>query len=256
MRKLVLGLVFIGLMASRGQGADRKDQLFKAWEKAQRGIRSLVVQFILERKNRCFDEQEKSEGTLRLLRTPDGKLFGSYQLTEPGVKNRRAQKQSWLLSGGSVYLLDRGQKTALRFTPAAGDLLRFLAKYSYPFVLLLDRKLAEEKYHLDVVRQDQWYTYLMIKPKHVKQCGWLPETFGRGRVVLSNKGSKTVPVDMPVQLWFEAPDSPYTFTIKAWRWNAPDAPRREEFVRPEDRPGWKVHDISQLWGVISGKERL
>jgi hypothetical protein len=58
-----------------------------------------------------------------------------------------------------------------------------------------------------------------------------------------NNASEWVPKDMPRQLWYT--DShlwQYTFEIKRWRMNSADAPKREEFVKPEDRPGWEVSD--------------
>jgi hypothetical protein len=33
-----------------------------------------------------------------------------------------------------------------------------------------------------------------------------------------------------------------THDIRSWRFNADDAPTIEDFRRPEDRPGWRVHE--------------
>ena len=137
-------------------------------------------------------------------------------------------------------MLYHDQRVALRFDPEAGDLLGFLQRYFNPFVLLLDRKRAEEKHDLEVVKQDEWYVYLSVKPKQVKRYGWFSDTFREGRVVLMNKASEVVPKDMPRQLWYTDGNRAYIVEVKAWRLNAADPPKLEEFAKPEDRPGWRV----------------
>jgi hypothetical protein len=214
----------------------RQDELFASWEQAQRTIRSLVVEFSFERSDPNFGETEKCAGTVRLIRTPKGELFGSYEL---GEKQKTGGRRLWngLLNGGLVYLLDYDKKRAMKFDPASSDLRGFLEKYFSPFVVLLDRKHAEKNCRLQVIKQDEWYTYLSVTPKQLKRSGWLS-----GRAVFMNQDSEGVPKNMPRQLWYQEPSGQeYKFNIKAWRLNAADAPKLEEFQRPEDRPGWLVY---------------
>ena len=108
-------------------------------------------------------------------------------------------------------------------------------------MLLLDRHHALEKCKLEVIEQDESFTYLAVTPKQVKRQGWFPDLMERGGVVLTNKDSETVPKDMPRRLSYVSPDrSEYKYDIKSWKLNDDDAPKPEEFKRPEDRPGWKV----------------
>ena len=105
-----------------------------------------------------------------------------------------------------------------------------------------------------MVKQDDWYTYLVVKPKNVRRFGWLPDRFQDGRVVLMNKASDTVPQDMPRQLWYTDGINDYTFEIKSWRLNPVDSLKLEEFAKPEDRPGWKVLGWNKFQaGDISGE---
>jgi hypothetical protein len=120
------------------------------------------------------------------------------------------------------------------------DLRELAEKHWNPFVLLLDRKRAEEKCKLEIIKRDEWYTCLAVKPKQGKRTGWLPDNFLEGRVVLMNTASDRIPKDMPRQLWHTSGGREYTFTIRSWRLNAADGPKVEEFVRPHDLPGWKV----------------
>ncbi len=105
---------------------------------------------------------------------------------------------------------------------------------------LLDRKRAEEKCHIEVVKQDEWYTYLAVKQKQVKRSVWFPDPFHEGQAVLMNKASEKVPKDMPRQLWYTNGTQKCIFEIKLWQLNPAEAPKLEEFREPEDRPGWEV----------------
>jgi len=248
MRAFLGSLLVVGLAASADR-ADRRDQLYASWQEAQRGVKSLVVEFTRETRDPIFKERQKAEGAFRLIRTPKGEVFASYEIVEPEAKGDKQERWSGLLHNGTVYLLDHDKKTAIRFEQTGGDLWRFLEKYFNPFVLLLDQKRAGEKCQIEVVQQDEWYTYLAVKPKQVKPFGWFPDTFHEGRAVLMNKASEAVPKDMPRRLWYTNGIREYTFEIKGWRLNAAEAPKLEKFARPEDRPGWKVGE----WPFQSNK---
>ena len=237
--RLPLGcLVAVAAVTARVGGAERQDQLFESWEQAQRGVKSLVVNFTLERKDPAFGRREQSEGTLLLIRTSKGEVFASYEVVSK--KPMAEERLSCLLHKGSIYLLKHGSKTAIKIEAEDGDLPRFLERYFNPFVLLLDKKRAVEKCNLEVVKQDEWYTYLVVKPKQVRRYGWFPDSFHEGQVVLMNKTGEDVPKDMPKQLWYTDGTEEYTFEIKLWKLNAVDAPKAEEFMHPRDRPDWKV----------------
>lgn len=180
-------LLAIGFVVAFADGSDRQDQLFAAWEQAQRSIRSLVVEFTLETKDSLFGEHQKADGMFRLPRTQKGALFASCKVVEKKAEGDKPGQTSGLLHDGSIYLLNHDSKTAIRFEPESGDVQGFLEKYFNPFVLLLDRKHAAEKCKLEVVKQDEWYTYLAVKPKQVRKYVWFPDTFHEGRAVLMNR---------------------------------------------------------------------
>jgi hypothetical protein len=249
MRPLMGSLLIVSVGLACTDAADRKDQLFASWQEAQRDLKSLVVQFTLETNDPIHNERHKADGTFRLIRTPKGEVFASYDFPGSKAKDGKQEQCSGLLCHGAVYLLNHDHNTAIRFQLAEGDLMEFLERCFNPFVLLLDRKRAEEKCRLEVVKQDQRYTYLAVKRKQVKRYGWFPDTFSEGRAVLMDKSSDSIPKDMPVQLWYTDDTGQYTFWIKAWRMNGLDAPKAEEFLSPADRPGWEVQD----W-PLSGKK--
>jgi hypothetical protein len=234
-------LLVVGLIGTCARGDDRLDQLFTSWQEAQRDVKSLVVEFTLETWDPVFKERDKAEGAFRLLRTPKGEVFVSFEMTQKEVR------VSALLNGGAVYLLDHGKKTALRIEFTEVELRQCLEQWFSPFGLLLDRKHAEDEYKLEIVKQDDSCTYLAMKPKQVKRSGWFAGvTVREARATLMNKASPEIPKDMPRQLWYSngVSKSESTVNVKAWRLNAADVPKMEEFARPEDRPGWKVAEFS------------
>jgi hypothetical protein len=233
-------LVALVSFTAFAEGVSRRDELFESWEKAQRGVRSLVVEFTLETRDPVYNTWDKTTGTLRLLRTRTGKILASYEVIAKKPKEEKPERSSGLLNGGSIYLLNHDNKHAMRFEPAGGDVRGFLETYFNPFVVLLDRKHALETFEVKVVKKDEWYTYLALKPR-VKPTTW-SNGFNEGRVALLNKASEGVPKDMPVQLWYADSFCQRIFKIKVWRMNA-DALKEEEFAKPEDRPGWLVVDF-------------
>jgi hypothetical protein len=199
-------LLIVGFIVA--VGVDRQDQLFASWQEAQGSVKSLVVQFTLETTDRVFAERRKAEGTFRLIRTPKGEVYAFYEITQANSKGAKQERWSGLLNNGRVYLLHHDKKRAIPFEPT--ELRCFLEQYFNPFVLLLDQKRAREKCQVQVIKQDEWYTYLSVKPKQVQR-------FQEGRAVLMNKDSDAVPKNMPRQLWYTDGGCEYTFDIKAWR---------------------------------------
>lgn len=236
----LFGISLVALMVMHVQRANRQEQLFASWQEAQRTAKSLVIQFTLITRDPIFEEGEKAEGTLRLICTADGNILGSYEITPPKIKNYNPDQLSAILYKGIGYVLNHDKKTAFRMEPADADLRQFLEEYFNPFVTLTDEEHAKQKCYLEVTKQDERYTYLSMKPKDPKSYGWLEADYHQARAVLMNKASETVPKDMRCQLWYTDGRRSYTFEIKSWRLNAADAPKPDEFIRPEDRPGWQV----------------
>ena len=216
------------------------DELFVGCEQVQRRAESLVVEFHLEAKELGFNTREAAADVFRLVRSPTREL---YAITPERPTGETKGRWSGLLNGGRMYLLDPDKRTAIRFAaPAADELPQFLETYSNPFAVLLDRTRADAKNRLELVKQDEWYTYVTVTPRQVKRNGWQPDRFHEGRAVFMAKDSQAVPKEMPRQLWYTDGTSEHVFDIKAWRLNPDDGPKVEEFTKPEDRPGWEVVD--------------
>jgi hypothetical protein len=238
MRPTFASLLAIVVSASGAPAADRLDELFASWEKAQAGVQSLVVEFTLETKD-VFDETKRAKGSFRLVRTPNGDVCACYELVPVDKAGGKVGRDNFLLKNRSVYSMDYDKKKAVHLATVDGDLQPFLERWFNPFVILLDRKRADAKCELKVVKQDEWYTYLTAKQKYPRTSVWEP-TFQQCGIVFLNKATATVPRDMPLRLITNTGGSQTVFDIKSWRVNAPDGPKPEEFTKPENRPDWEV----------------
>jgi hypothetical protein len=225
-------------------GEARQEQLFRSWEKAKADTRSLVVEFTREQTSRVRGTNAKFQGTARLLRTAKGELLASYTLVSADKPGKPAF--TGLLVGGTLYLLDPGQKMAVRIEPANGDVRLYLEENFNPCALLLDEKRARTGQRCGIGRLDQSYTYIDVNPRPSDGGA-----FQRARAVFMNTDGDGVPNDMPRQLWYQdAAGDSYTFDIRRWKANAADGPKAEEFTRPEDRPGWQVSEsVPWPWGA-------
>jgi hypothetical protein len=245
--QILFGCVMVVCASGAAPPAGPLDELFAGWGAARGKAESLAVEFALETWDRALDERVKAKGTFRLIRTKGGEVLASYEVVRQGRKGKEGERVSILLTGKSVYFLDHDKNTATRFESPNGAHGLFLEEYVNPFVVLLDRERAEASCTLKVVKQDDWYTYLSVKPKKVKRRSWLsPVLFHEGRVVLTRKGSVSVPKGMPRQMWYANGLTEYRLDVKSWRLNGTDAPKPEEFARPEDRPDWEVKAPSSL----------
>ena len=232
--------IFVG--ASMAPAADRLDELFASWEKAQVGIQSLVVEFTLETPDWIDNTTELSHGSFRLLRSPKKESCASYDIRTEGTDGKQVH-ESGLLIDRSIYVLHHGTKQATRSDFAAGELQPFLEKWFHPTVILLDRKRTEEKWNLEVVKKDEWYTYLVMTTKqsnHSARFRFMPGA-DLIRIALMNKATPNMAQDMPCRIEYTDARQRQTFNIQVWRLNGPNPPKPEEFTMPEKLSGWTVN---------------
>ncbi len=232
-----------GEPAAGANTADDLDQVLSSWERTQRDIKSLAVEFTFTIQDKVFGTKEKADGNFRLVRTPDGNIRASCEWTP---ENRNGPRlKAGLLDSRTVYYFDDTLKTEFHWKLGDKDPIEFLADCFNPLTVLLDRKRAEQVSGMEVTR-DEAYTYLLIKPKHPKdrKAGWLTlPGFALGRVTLMNADSASVPKGMPKQLWHCVSNGNETFVdIKSWRMNAADGPTVADLDKSVNLPGWTVHE--------------
>jgi hypothetical protein len=240
-----LGMLYAGIVAvMTGAGTARLDELFASWQRAQRDVRSLVVEFTEESRDHAFNQKHQSEGTLTLIRTPNGEIRASYELRPKDGTDRRF---GGLLLGKTVIVLDHAKKKAYELPPQDEGTVLFLARWLNPFVLMLNNPRARKELELSIVGQDRWYTYLQVVPSSPwKQQMGFTARWIEGRVVLMNEASRDVPKNMPRQLWYSDGTHERTFDIRSWRLNAANGPGAEALRHPRDWPGWEFAPYSTL----------
>lgn len=243
MRSAIASLFTVGILASSAVAADRLDELFASWEKAQTDVRSLVVEFSQETLDPITKTKLTADGSFRLIRSPAGKVSASFDLHCDGAKGPE-QRVSVLLADGAIYLLNHDKKQASRNEFADGQLRPFVEKCFYPVVILLDRRRAEANWTMEVVKQDEWYSYVVMNRKHANPTSWFtfePTPPARVEIAILNKDTSKTPRDMPRLIQYSDPAATrIALHVKSWRFNGSDPPKPEEFTKPEDRPGWIV----------------
>lgn len=232
-------MILFSLLTQELEAIERKNELFKAWQQAQHNVKSLVVRYTLESTHSVFEVTERYEIFLRLLRTEKGELFATLESADKTNNNQ----PSWLLNRGRLYFLNPERRSAIRLTKMReNDLWSHLVKSFNPFIILLDRKRAEELCQLQVVKQDKWYTYLDLIPKKADRASSLFALIHQARIVLMKKDTKAVPKNMPRQITYISGHEKICIDIKQWKLNGSDVPKQQEFIKPQDRPNWKVVD--------------
>lgn len=237
---VTLGFVMAVMLAGEKQTPARLDEVFARWAEAEKGCRSLVVEFAITQSHNVIKRDMVTTGILRLARTDGGEVVAGCEFIR--TDNGRTFRQQALVSEGRVYLLDPERKTAVRWENMEGGAAGFVERNFLPFVLLLDREQAEQKCRVAVIKEDKDFTYLTVTPRTVRTTGWLPDNFHDGRMAVTRTASEAIPAGRPRQLWCTDGDHQTWFDITAWRENPTDGPTAKEFIRPEDREGWTVTD--------------
>ncbi len=245
-----------GLMACLRHAAfqPRQKELFGAWEKAAREVRTLAIEFDLKEEDSIHPEGKPFHGRLLLRRTPRG-VLGRYEFRPP---EKDKEPFVALLLGDKLYLLRTANKTAIRIDLAGVNICRWLEKWFNPFVLPLDRERAQWEWRWNLAKEDSWYTYLDVQPRKRQgrssflqtykeddsDSGW---SFVRARIVVMNKGDDKIPRNMPRRIWIRQVTSDITFDIVRWTMDGPEAPSDKDFTEPEKMEGWKVLDNSEVF---------
>jgi hypothetical protein len=73
----------------------------------------------------------------------------------------------------------------------------------------------------------------------------------KAQIIVMENATERLPKDTFRQLWYRDSVGKFLFVIQEWHNNAENAPKVEEFVTPQDRPGWKVLD----WPFLSVARR-
>lgn len=217
-------------------GDDTVDSLFANWQKATKDVKTLEIKFTREQKDLVLRRvMYSSEGSIRLLRTPQGELFASYDQTAPD-KGSAKNLIRYVLREDAVYQIMKSEKSVVVFHPHDDNLIRFLGDNFCSAVFMLDRKLAEKNFALTITKQDDHYTYL-----HMKAKGYLQkENSEDGILVILKQSHSEWDKGIPRLFRYTTNQGKEetTYHIKSWRLNATEM-TPDEFQLPDRKDGWK-----------------
>lgn len=227
---------FAVLCCSSAFGDDTVDSLFANWGKVSKDVKTLEIKFAREQKDLVLRrEMYSSEGIIRLLRTPQGELFASYDQVQP---DRGSAKNPirYVLRENAIYQIMKSEKSVVVFHPHDDNLIRFLGDNFCSAIFMLDRKLAEKNYTLTIAKQDDHYTYLHMAAKGYQQ----KEQSEDGILAILKQSHSEWDKGMPRLFRYTTNQGKeeVTYHIKNWRLNTTEI-TRDEFQLPDRKDGWK-----------------
>jgi hypothetical protein len=234
---IALGSIIFASVSLASQSEQLSD-IFRSWELARNNVNSLIVEFEQENRDSIRKTRSKFAGTFKLLRTPDGRVYATLDMT-PLEPKSLPETEHYLLNSGTIYCLNHEKKTAWKYKTLDGDLTASLAGTWIPCIALLDANLIAKYANVSIGKQDEDYTYLKISPKRSKRYLWLQPN---GCLVIMREHNEFFPRHLPRMLrYFDYPGSrEVLIDIKSWEANPANPPTIDDFARPESRAGWKV----------------
>lgn len=228
-------------------GDDTIDSLFASAEKAAADVKTLEIVFDLTKRDLILKRDiEQRNGEIRLLKTANGEVFASCEISTGKEKIR------YVLSGKSIYQIDFKGKSVTEFKPDDDSPIRFIGEYLNPVAFLLDRKLSEKYYTLDLVKQDVGYSYLGMK---VNDTGRRRELSNCVIAILKPE-TKDIASGMPRLIRTTSNDGKEQteLYIRYWKLNKAQW-TEEEFKLPEKEKGWTYHEPHWLLKILPKNDR-
>jgi len=232
-------LVIAPLAAQQPQAAapaldparNRLDALLLRWEQEMGKVQTLAVQCTRTTVDKTFQVTDVFEGTAKYMKP-------NLAMLEMQKKDKPQVFEKYVCSGAFLYeYAPQTREVRVHELPgpkpgqAEGD--NFLS-----FIFGMKAEEAKRRYDLQLVKEDQWYVYLEIKPR-------LPADkadFQKARLVLNNQ------TFLPRELWFEQPNG------NEVKWDLPRVDNgaklsRVDFTAPATPPGWTMKKVPRLTDV-------
>jgi hypothetical protein len=223
-------LILFSLLSTVGIAAFAEepsiDALFEKWADTQGELKSLSIEFSYAIRSDSWKKTEHFAGQLRVIRDAEGKLRVAGEMKN---LDERQKDLNFLFVGQCVYWLHPDEKLAWRIQDyRSPDIALVLA----PFV-----GKAEIGEHYDIVasKQDDKYTYFKVTPKkRDRYCEWVC-------VGVTRESAPDLPPNIPQVMWHRTSYEETMYVqVKTWKLNDPKFIPADEFVLPEDRPGWEI----------------
>jgi outer membrane lipoprotein-sorting protein len=213
-------------------GSDRLDTVLHNWYQAMTKIESLSCEFQRTDYDGAYQKTTKREGTFRYLK-PNQVMI---EMREQGDAKFFSKI---VYNGRALYLYDPNQKTIWSIDPNYGEkriwfipTIRFLFELAKdregPLLFGGDAREMRRNYEMELLKEDNWYNFILIKPKSKRALSQII----RARLAVRKDTS------LPRQLWIEELNGGQT-TWDILRLDTAAKLAADDFiVRPP--PGWSM----------------
>lgn len=217
------------------------DRLLQFWQREANRTVKLYAQFEATRKFHNFGGVVKSyQGLGKFMRLPDGNYGFLIELHEKGQPERY---ERYLCTGTHFYMFRPEEKTVYFHTlpPRKPGEVPDQGPMSFLFGISADE--AKKRYQMAISRQDEWYTYVEIRPNFPKD----QVDFVYARLAVLNKPTSVIPQYYPRQIyWVEPQKVEVTWDIVRLAQNeAATQVDRRDFAAPQIPAGWQLKPIQQ-----------
>jgi TIGR03009 family protein len=206
---------------------NRLDALLLQWEKQMKGVQTLTAECTRRTVDKTFRTNEVFEGKAKYLK-PNLAMLEMHKTGAPEVFEK------FVCTGTYLYEYVPSNKVIRVHElppPKPGQVSddNFLS-----FLFGMKAEEAKRRYDLTLVKEDQYYIYIMIVPRFPADKA----DFQKARLVLTSNSF------MPCQLWFEQPNG------NEVQWDMPrlqtnPALNRQEFMAPAVPAGWSQMRVQQ-----------
>ncbi|MDW8221717.1 MAG: hypothetical protein RMJ82_02045 [Gemmatales bacterium] len=220
------------------------DRLLHYWQREANRTVKLYAQFEATRKFHNFGGVVKSyQGQGKFMRLPDGTYGFLIELYEKG-QNERFER--YLCTGTHFYLFRPEEKTIYFHTlpPRKPGEVPDQGPMSFLFGISADE--AKKRYQMAIARQDEWYTYVEIRPNFPKD----QVDFVYARLAVLNKPTSVIPQYYPRQIYWVEPQKVEVIwdIVRLSQNEAATQVERRDFAAPQVPAGWQLKAIQQSAG--------
>ncbi len=206
---------------------DPLDKLLLQWEQKMKGLQSLFTPVVKTEKDNVLGVMTTYEGSVKLLRPNKAELYLVKKNAPPNTYER------YLCTGPYLYEF-RPQQKLVRVhalpqkapgQPAIDD--GFLS-----FLFGIEAKELKKRYDLTLMRQDQWYGYVHVKPLTAADKAEFKEA--RLAILLTTM--------LPAEMIFVPPSGDEV----RWKLGPIDAARQlrpTDFEMPKLPPDWQMQQV-------------
>lgn len=252
---IMLGLLLAGIVSAQAPGQQQQppaqapamtpeqqkdlDAILANWEADAKGLKALLVAFLIEEKDPTFGGVSKSYGEAKVLQMANGQYglkLEVFDLNAAGQPDMSKLKRKYVCSGTWLYEYDVSSKT-ISYKQLQNNGVR---PDDGPFAFLFGMKAndAKKRFAMSMVKKDDHYTWLRIEPLTEQD----QKDFVVAQLGLVNYENAISPKHFPLRImWREKSNKELSWEFKAVIRNDLNRVTVADFnIENDKKAGWKL----------------